>query len=662
MPKTAPQRVKNRDDVTVPGGGGRIGTPAAANVSGMGDMGGGQYISRGDDFNIWRAMSPTLDAMIRYTEKEESRQRAEADKIRNKAEAEMEARAAAVDRISGAVAGVDLLADIQERTRLGKLDYNGAAQEIKSFFEGNTSSSSFSKGLLPFAEKALIAAQANDSGRKQEAEFDSYAALTRQGFRDLHNAYDPDRPEEYAKVRNELFSSRDTLGIAGSAINEMEMFSLENTVRKFASSEPARAQALLDLAEQKRPDGSPSLAASLGDGYTRLEKLRDELAVTVLAEASREKTEATASLKNTTEARYMQDYIAVSRLESPDVVRQWETDNIKTLTPEQLIAKYGEHTDDIMRTIKVLSSSKAPEGNEEALSEYSIAIQRGDGDWDAVRQDSRLNDKQRAQLFGIMKETTQKAELGYVPDAAMARKLLIDLESQWSGSVYETPWMATRETEPGKPPLVTPEGIFYQGELFKRLRQLDPKMDVTESNRMKQEMTRDLANEILSGRLRFQEQTGRTGEQAPRMRLSERLKEGGTLSPVDVSNMAKVYAQGGQGRVREVFGVDFMNLAGQERRRVMGEIQKRKAELDAIKANSLFGGGNKIETFGRYYSSNPFGIPEYYPGTKKDKTPFYPAKQQASLDALALERATSRARASEPYRIVVEADRLPPEE
>jgi hypothetical protein len=187
-----------------------------------------------------------------------------------------------------------------------------------------------------------------------------------------------------------------------------------------------------------------------------------------------------------------------------------------------------------------------------------------------------------------MRKTTQRAELGYMPDVQLAGRLLGDLERAWPDSVYQTQWAASQEIEPGKPPVVAPEGSFYQGELLKRLRQIDPELDPQESNRQKLEILNDVKNEITSGKIRWADSVGTTGEPVPALKLAERVKEGGALTPTEVADVAKAFNDGGSARIREVYGVDFSGLGGGEQKRVVAKAQEQKAEIEALEADSFF--------------------------------------------------------------------------
>ncbi|MCD8139842.1 MAG: hypothetical protein LUE17_08710 [Planctomycetaceae bacterium] len=408
-----------------------------------------------------------------------------------------------------------------------------------------------------------------------------------------------------------LFQDRKTLNISGDQINNLELASIVNQAKRFASTDPARAHMLMDLAEQIRPDGSPSLAASAPAGYSTLQALREEIANTIVADAETQRKEAERTLQESTKDNYVQALTDLSQLEGADAVNAWAADNVDGLTQEQFKAHYGDYRGEVLNAVSRFRSGQKSQGNDTATAEYMEAIQRGVAEWEDIHRDERLSDLQRQRLFAAMNEQTQKAQLGYMPDATLAGKLLSDLEASWSDSVYATPWMASQQIEPGKPPLVTPEGLYYQGQLLKRLRTLDPDLDVTTMNQKKMEMLQEVKDDILSGKIRWRDQAVSLQEPYPELKLDQKLKEGERLSDANVVNIAKAFNGGGVQQVRDSFGIDYFNLDGVEQKRIAAEAQRQKAELDALHADTFFGRitSDETEEALRVFSDQIMGLP-----------------------------------------------------
>ncbi len=590
MPKATRNRVATRGQVEVSAGSGNSGVPAATRASARAPTTGNYPVSPPDRSlsDALRTLSGTFAVLENEVRAAEAKREAEARQAASKANAEAQARIGAVDRIAGEVAGIRLLAEIDEKSRTGGMDLETAHQHIASIAQNAGNSQAFMKAWEPYAKKSLQVAGQSEFGKRQAEEMDSYLAVTRQGFNDLHSSYDPERYDDYAQARTAIFESRNSLGIPGQSINAMELSSLVNQVKRVAGTDPLKAQELIDLAERLRPDGSPSLAASIPDGYATIQTLRDSVAQTVLEDSINEKKEAAAAVKESTTENYVSALTELIRMENPEAAAQWAAENVESLSDAEFKAKFGDYRADIMKAVQAAKSNQSPPGNDLALAEYMEGIQRGTTEWDDVNADSRLNHIQKQKLFASMKEITQKAQLGYLSDAHLAGKLLVDLESSWSDSVYRSPWSASRQLEPGKPPIVSPEGLFYQGELFKRLRQMNPDLDVTESNRTKLEVVQDLRDEILSGRLRWANESGKLQEPVPQLKLSQKVKEGERLTEDEVTAVAKTLNGGGVKQVQDAFGVDYFTLDGSDQKRIAAEVQRQKAELESLQSGGFF--------------------------------------------------------------------------
>lgn len=517
----------------------------------------------------------------------EERKRLQAEE--EKRQAAVKARQDVIDEVQGHALGNKLFADVNEKTRSGEWSPGQADDYLTERLKENQDSLVVMQTAGEYAKKAIMQAGINDRQLIQETQVGNYLALTRQGFADLYANYDPEKPYEYVAQRDALYNGRKALGISGQQINEIEMASLSTQIKKFATTDPLKAQTLLDLAERERPDGSPSLAASVEKGYETLDAVRDAMAADVLRESLLEKETAERTLKESTQDNYINAVMELAQLQTPEERQAWADANITGKTPEELKAVYGIHRADVVSTVENMKSRKTPEGNEQAVADWTMAVELGTAEWDDITSDKRLTPPQQARLFRAMRNATQRVELGHMQDVQLAARLLGDLQNAWPNSVYQTPWMASGEPEPGKPPVVAPEGSFYQGELLKRLRQIEPNLDPQESNRQKLEIMRDVENDILSGRLRWADSVGKTGEPVPALKLSEKVKDGGTLTPPEVKSIAKAFNEGGSARVKEAFGVDYSGLNGGEQKRIMAEAQQQKAELEALQTESFFG-------------------------------------------------------------------------
>ena len=336
---------------------------------------------------------------------------------------------------------------------------------------------------------------------------------------------------------------------------------------------------------------------------------------TVLKESKLESAEAEKALKESTQDNYINAITELALMKDSEAIQQWEAKNITGKSPEELKAVFGLHRADLVTAVEKMRLPKTPEGNEQAFADWTMKVERGDAEWDDIKADRRLTPPQQAKLFGSLKKMTEQASLGYIPNAHLANRLLSELQDAWPNSVYSSPWSASQMVEPGKPPVVTPEGLYYQNEYLKRLRALDPKSDPQESNREKLELLQDVKNDITSGKLRWENNVGRTGEPTPQLRLAQRVNEGGTLTEAEVSGLAKLFNDGGTARIKDAFQVDYFKLDGKEQKRIAAEAQRQKAEIEAIKADSFFG---RLSSFFKSdsvsdaldtYSMNIMGVP-----------------------------------------------------
>lgn len=606
MPKAIRQQIRPRGVVNVNDSFGNIGTPAATNSSSMGQLHAPIDITRDLTAGaLWEGLSGTFGQLSKMAAEAQAGARSGGGRRGGGGGEDGENKAVmdAIDRISGEAAGIALLAEVEKKTRAGEMDFTQAREYIIASMQGENPSSAYMKKFEPYALKGVQAAGVQQFDRAQAEQAQSFAALARQSFNDIHGAYDPDNYDAYAQARTTLFESRKTLGISGQAIDEMEMISLSNAVTRTIQENPIKAFALLDLAERQRPDGSPSLAATAPNGYATVNTLRATVAAAILTDSENEKKESAATLKETTYDNYVNSFMALNTLESPETRQQWIAENFDGLSDEEFKAKYGDYRDKMFNTVQAAKSNQKPVGNEAAMTEHTYAIGRGTAEWQDIENDDRLNGTQKAHFFNELKKATQDARLGYISDASAAASLLGELESGWSHSVFGTPYSASIQSESGKPPTVSPEGLFYQGELLKRLRQLDPATDVNESNRRKLEVVQDVRNEILSGRLRWADNAGSLPGPFPQLKLSEKVREGQRLSPAEVSEVAKAFNGGGIRQVRDRFGVDFYAMDGEDQRHIAGEAQRQKAEIDALKSQSFL-------TRTREGFRNTLGLPE----------------------------------------------------
>lgn len=556
--------------------------------------------SRSKSAEMWANFLPAFGNLIKVAtdkmdkeqakadrEAERARIRAEneAERARDRAEAELKARQDAVDRLAGTALGNRILSEVSEKSRLGEMTAAEAQEYITSQY-ASTGSNTAMRAAEPFALKAIGIAEENHRNRILETQANEFLAVTRQGFHDLHEGYDPDRYDDYVIQRNALYESRHTLGLKGTDIDAIEMESLSAQAKKFATSDPMKAQRLLELAERVRPDGTPSLAASAKDGYIALEKLRGEVANTILVEAERERAEADRTRRETTGDNYFSAIRELSEKQTPDEVKQWEAANIAGKPDAELKERFGSHAGDVLNTVEARKSGRIA-ANAEAMAEWQLRLQAGETDWEEAKRDPRTSDVQKNLIFSIMKQQEQDVRKGYIPDSQLSVRLLADLEKEWPQSVYRTPWTGTELSEPGKPPSLRVEGSFYQGELFKRLRKLEPVEDVNESNRRKLEVVQEVKDDILSGRLRFGDNMGALKDAAPELKFSEKIKDGVPLTATDYTALGKLYSEGGRNKVLASAGVDIFSLPTQDQLRISGEAQQHRAKLDALKANTF---------------------------------------------------------------------------
>lgn len=582
MPKAVRRPIQRRGQVQVDDRTGTSSIPAAVRVSAKSGSG-GAYVSAPDNTlaNALHTMSAT------YREME-----AEARRMKEKQEAEAEAAAkanmAAIDQISGEVVGIRLASEIGSQARSGQMNLADAEQHVRSIMQQEGGSAAFMKSFLPHARASLQLAGDAEYGKALRDEKDSYLAVTRQGFNDLHAAYDPDNYDDYARVRTTIFESRNALGISGQAIDDLEMTSLVNQINRAAMDDPIRAQELIDLAERMRPDGSPSLAASAPNGYATIQTLRENIAQGIVAEAKQAKADAAATLKETTADNYVSTLTALQRAQTPEEAAAWAKENVDNLSDAELKTRYGDHRADVLNAVHAAKSNRSIPGNDVAMAEHLGDIQQGTATMNNIYNDSRMNPLQKAKLIGVMRETTQKSHLGYMADSQLAGMMLGELETAWPSSIYRSPWSASLQTEPGKPPVVSPEGIFYQGELLKRLRMLDPELDVTKANQGKMEIMQDVKNDILSGRIRWEDHAVNPSEPVPQLKLSVKVREGQKLTRNEVHALAKTMNGGGTQEIESAYGINYFSLDGHEQKRIAAEAQRQKAELDALESERFF--------------------------------------------------------------------------
>lgn len=595
MPKASRQRIEQRGQVDLNSRTGQPRVVSTVNASAKGGGGGGIHISDNSRFAGagWRNLSSVLANMADDAEAEERKAEIESKIAQQEAkaaskEAEREAKALTerTDFTSGRLAGLTVAREINEKIEKEGWGLEEASEYYDSALASVNASTAYIKGFDTIAWKSVEKAANAGLTRQSEEIQDTLNASLRQGFEDLHGNYDPD---VYHIARQELYDSRDMHGIRGSQINEFELQSIENNAQRFASTDPLKAQQLLALAEQKRPDGTDSLAASIPGGYTRLQKLREVVNNTIIKDNALTDAELKREIAETTKKNSLDALSTIAQMGDPEAVRQWAEENIKGKSLEELETLYGDYRSDVLGKVKSAQSNIRPEGNEQALAEWSMKINRGQAEWEDIRDDKRLNDPQRAQLYSNLNTITQQAAKGYLTDAQLAVKLVNDLEQSWPNSVYGSPWTGSRTLEPGKPPVVTPEGSFYQGELLKRLREADPVLDVNKSNEQKLSIAQEVHDEIITGRLKFNAYDGKVNEPIPELKLSQKIKEGVTLSDHDVTALGKAYNNGGPARIRDAYGVDLFALNEMEQRRVAGEAQRQKAELEALKSQSFWG-------------------------------------------------------------------------
>lgn len=586
---------------------------ASSRTNALGDVSGQHPVigfTSSKDYSKWAALVPAFgeiaQAAIGILAKRQEDKSAE----EKKRLADLQKQQDIIDTIHGAAMGQRLLSDVDEKTRSGDMSSRDAEAYILSHLEEHRISPAFMKAAGEYALKATEVAYTNDRVRVKEAQVTNFMGITRQGFASMYENYDPGNREDYAARRMAIYNGREALGLSEADIRGLELETIILQARKAARDNPLKSEALMALAEAEGDDGTPSLAALLPDGYAKLDRLREYIDSAVLQENKQEAAEAKRVFQETTKENYITAVMELSQLADVDAIHAWEAENIGGKSADDLKAVFGDHRAEIVNAVSRLKANPKPEGNDQALAEWSMAVQRQQAEWQDIAADNRLNDKQKAQLYGTMRDMTQKAQLGYISDAQLASKLLVDLQEAWTESVYSTPWSGSRMLEPGRPPVVTPEGIFYQSELFRRLKDVDPKLDVVENNKQKQEIAQEIKNEIISGRIRFKQHAANLDEPVPELRLSIKAKEGEPFTETELSALGKCFNDGGGAKVKEVFGVNMFELAGPEQLRIASEAQRQRAELDALRSHSLFNNPRMDEALGNY-SRQIMGMPMY---------------------------------------------------
>ena len=591
MPRATRQQIRPRGVVNVDDRTGSSGVPAATRTSADSYVTKDRVIAPVDTSRAaaFRQLSGIFAELEQQVKQEEARARSGGGRGGSRGESDPNKAAMdAIDRIAGEAAGLRLFSEVEEKTRTGEMGTVEQAREsINALISENAHSPAFLKKLEPYAIKGIQAADANIHGRQQAEEMNTALGLFRQGFNDLHTAYDPERHDDYLQARTELFESRKDLGISGQALNELELASIANQTKRYAMTEPAKAYALMELAEQSRADGSPSLAASAQNGYSTLQQLHEYVARTVIEDSDREKRESASTLKETSQDNYISLLRELDQLPNAEVAGEWAKEKFDNLSDSELKVQFGDYRGQALRAVLEAKSNQQPVGNDAALAEHLDAIQRGTAEWGDVDTDGRLSRTQKVKLFGEMQRATQDARLGYMSDASLANMLMEELESNWSQSIYKTPWSASRQPDPSKPAVVAPEGAYYRGVLLKRLREVEPNLDVNASNQRKLEIMKDVRNDVLSGRERWADNAGTLDGPFPQLKLSEKVKDGLSLSDTEVAEVARTFSGGGSRQVKDAYGIDYYLLDGEEQRRIAAESQRQKAEIEALRSQSF---------------------------------------------------------------------------
>lgn len=607
--------------------GDRIGV-ATGPTQALGDLFGGSVISRPHttNYSAWANVSATLADIMQTYDRFHARQQQEKERERNKAEreaqraqdkAEREAERAQDKAERAAEKEAERLEKLEREKRDSLLTVEGvnfgasfkteALQKVeagewtpddvveraqKEIGSLNPEGSALWKAAKADVESAIKESHSLYMNRTLGAANTEIANGIQQGFHNALDAYDPDSPEDYVLKRTSLFQSKDGAGITGPAFNEMEMEALSNQVYKYALTDPNRALAFIELAEKERPDGSPSLAASANNGYTKTANLRKHVAEKVNATATTERKEADELRKESTKEAYTKALIEISELNTSEEVAQWVVANWDSKSVSERQAIYGDNVPNLIeklskRQTATTGTQKHPD-NEKAFSEWSIAITRGTASWDDVEEDERLTEPQRARLFREMTKKQQDEKAGFLSTATLGGLLLDKVEAGWEGSIYQTPYKASARPSAGKPHVVVPEGAFYLNEYQKKINQLDPETDPQTSNKQRLDILEETVSDIHSGKIRYA-QVASNPQEVPELKPAQKIMEGIPLTENEVNTAARMLNDGGVTAVKEGFGLDVIALVPQERDRIMAKAQAMKAELEAIKANTWFG-------------------------------------------------------------------------
>lgn len=345
----------------------------------------------------------------------------------------------------------------------------------------------------------------------------------------------------------------------------MEMTSLASHAKRYALTDPMKALNLLDLAEELRPDGSPSLTEALPDGHSTIENLRDTIASTIVANADYEAEMTESAVRESTKTNFIDTLTELSALSDSDALTEWEANMMANASTAELTAKYGIYVPDVLNAISQVRTGEQSKGNGIEYAELSEGIRRGIVSWDDVAIDDRIGPSQRQRLFTVIKEQDERAQLGHILDSQLADKLIVNLNEK-SPDIADSP-DKTR---------------LYQNELHKRLQGIDPGLDVDTANSQRLEIMQGMIDEIT---------TPEPEEPAKPLVSSIQVNSGVPLTVDQIRDFGKAFNRGGMKGVREMYGVDFFQMNGQEQRALLAEIQGQRLEA---KARESAGTTNRI--------------------------------------------------------------------
>lgn len=474
----------------------------------------------------------------------------------------------AVDTVAGTCVGGAVEAEVAKKTGSGEWTEEDAQQAITERYSEVLASPVIMKAAGPFARAALETAQENAAAVRLEAQRTRYRELAKQAFDTAHSTYDPEYRDAYVVQRDAVWNTRDTLGLAGREIDEIEFSSLEEQARRHALDDSWKAQELIDLAQQARPDGSPGLADAAPNGRERLEKLRDEVADTVLQMSAAEEREAARVYEEHTRQMYVAAMAEVGELVAAKDLQglaRWEAANLRGMSESDMEAQYGAYLGDLRLMLSTAKEGGAP-GDDALAAKYMQAAEFGEVDWRDVNLDPKLSPRQKSELFVRLAEAEKDKKDGRLSPAVLTKDLVTKL--------------------PGVKPR-SREAEYFQLEAYSRLKQVDKALEPREYNNKLLETAEEVKrNAAASALTKPKQNTSDSG--LPVAAPGENGPVWPRFSDEQVFTVARQIRKGGIGKLRERYGVDLFSLDPENYGRVVGEVQRQKVRQAAIEYDRSF--------------------------------------------------------------------------